>query len=328
MFVRNATPFPAALPRGELADGIHVAALVATIAYRWTARGVEPWEGERAPLPSDPPSVADRPLWKGTSVTAAGAVHGPGHRSVPARVELRVGSFTKTLLVHGDRRWVKNAGKLVPSAAAPYDELPLSWELAFGGHVELPPGPFGPRKLPHPGGRFAHPHNPVGRGFCVDERNAEGALLPNIELDTQPMRCPTDQPFPGGIAPCPHLPGLRALVDFHDQGGERWAGTIHAALHLAHPAAVNQIFGPLPVGAPVRLAGLSAAPIERTLPDCPFRVSVRRGRSTTQIEATIRQVHLSAADGAMLVTYAAPFAYERPPSWVNVRPADGAAPGE
>lgn len=100
-------------------------------------------------------------------------VHGiacPPDGPAPAcAVRATVGSVQKTLVVHGDRRWVGRQ----PSEAEPFAQLPLDWTRAYGGPT------------------FAA--NPVGRGHAPAEDGTH--WLPNIEYPNAPTTHP-DKPLP------------------------------------------------------------------------------------------------------------------------------------
>jgi len=318
MFVKNRTSIPVALPRGSFLEGISVAAVVATIPFRRMGPALQHWDGPRQSMPTDPPSMTDKALWEGASLTVAGTVFGPGRVPHTAPVQLRVGEVARRLNVFGDRTWVRNAGRLIASLPAPWDSMPLCWERAFGGAFEVPAGPMGPKKLPHPGGRFVHALNPHGKGICLDENTAEGKALPNVESVHEPLKCPTDQPRPAGLAPCPDLFGLRLPEGLTEEQMKDPVQLLHLSLRMAHAAPGEQIFASLNSGAVVEVLGVGAGPIRFEVPSCPFQVSTRKGRSLTTIATSVRCVHVSADDAAVLVTYGAPFAYETPPSWVEV----------
>lgn len=321
MFVENRTSFETALPRGLFSEGVFVAALVLTVAYRVTPKGLVPWEGARAALPADPPDSSKRPLWYGTGVTAAGTVRGPGRTPHVAYVDLRVGTESRRLVVTGDRRWVKNAGKLVASAPAAWDAMPLSWSLAFGGSVEIPPGPAGPEGLPHPGGRYEFPLNPGGKGLVLDESKAEGVALPNIESPGAMMKEPMDRPKPAGFAPCPDLSGLRIPAEISEDFLGDFDKALRLTLRMHHSAPGDLVFEGLVPGTEVELKGVGERPVVFGLPASPVRVGVRKGKKATELPAGIRGVHVSGEDGAVLVCFGHQFSYEEAPSWVVVKEA-------
>lgn len=324
MFVQNNSACPVRLARAHVSDALHVAAVTLRAEYRISESGLVPWEGPRTPLDTDPPkSVAEEPLWEGTSVTAAGSVLGRLQAPAVARVDLHVGIETRTLLVFGERRWLRNAGKLARGVPAPFEEVPLSWSLAFGGSYELAPGLDPVSRRPHPGGRVPHPLNPGGMGFYKDERAAEGQPLPAIEWREGGITTWSDQPRPAGLAPCPDLVGLRApTAPPVESGDPEWH--LRTVLRSLHHAPGELVFADLPPGTPIRLAGVGASPVSFEIPPSPVRVATVRGKSTEAAGFRVRSVHVSRGDGAVLVDYA--HAFELPvggaPSWIRVEPRE------
>ncbi|WP_437995533.1 DUF2169 domain-containing protein [Sorangium sp. So ce185] len=101
----------------------------------------------------------------------------PGGRPAPAcSARVRLGAIDKTLYLVGERRWTRG----VASDPAPFTEMPIRYENAFGGEG------------------FAK--NPVGKGFAP-VRGAQGEvhLLPNIEDPDRLVRSPRDRPDPAGF---------------------------------------------------------------------------------------------------------------------------------
>lgn len=87
----------------------------------------------------------------------------------------RVGAVQKSMEVYGDRTWA--GGRM--SKPVPFDEMPLSWERAFGGP--------------------AHAANPAGRGIAED---ANGLIwLPNVEAPGRTVVAPRDRPAPVCASP-------------------------------------------------------------------------------------------------------------------------------
>ncbi len=245
MFVNNRSHHRPALARTLVSSQLAVAAVVVRSIWRISAAALLPWEGPRVEVTGEPASPSDHALWQGTSVTVSGNVPGPGRPPYVARVDLDVGPERRSLLVHGDRRWIRNAGRLAVSSAGPFDHKPLSWALAFGGGYALAPGldPLG--KRPHPGGWIAHVLNPGGTGLYGDEGAADGAPLPSIERPEEPIASWRDQPRPAGLSPCPSLHGLRAPVTLPREDPD-WH--VRAALRLLHPGPGELIFEPLRPG--------------------------------------------------------------------------------
>lgn len=320
MFVKNQTSYEPVLARTRVSASLAVAAVVVRSVWRTSAAGLVPWEGSRPERDTDAPSTRKQALWEGTSVTMAGTVRGPQRPPHLVRVDLEVGAEKRSVMVKGDRQWVKNAGRLVASPPVPFDEKPLLWSLAFGGAYELPPG-FDPvRKLPHPGGRIAYPQNPGGVGFYKDEKAAEGQALPGIEWHAAPIESWDQDAAPAGLSPCPHLPGLRMPRRAPAAEGDvEWQ--VRTALRLAHHAPRELVFDKLAPGTPVRGLGVGALAIAFEIPESPVRVTTKRGKSMDEVAFRVRAVHLSADDGAVIVEHAHSFGYEpsRPPVWVHVQ---------
>lgn len=100
-----------------------------------------------------------------SKLTSEFLVHGnayppAGGANNACAVRVRLGGNEKTVLVLGDRYWDGSA----PSAPAPFEKMPLSWQNSYGG--------------------ADFPMNPLGKG-----RSTEGGLrwLPNLELPQSRM---------------------------------------------------------------------------------------------------------------------------------------------
>lgn len=319
MFVQNKTPHAVVLARSDVSDDLCVGTVVFRASYRVGATGLIPWEGPRAALDSDPPSTAEHAIWEGTSVTVSGVVRGPLRPPHVVRTDLRVGGETRSLLVFGDRQWLRNAGKLVASTPAAFDEKPLSWALAFGGSYELLPGMDPVRKLPHPGGPIPYVLNPGGTGFYPNERAAQGNALPNIERRETAVSGWMDLPRPAGFAPCPELVGLRA-PEAGPTGPDDPQWHFRSLLRFVHHAPGDLIFESLAPGTAVRVAGLGGGPVGFEVPRSPVNVTTVRGKALEVVGFRVRSVHASTMDGAVLVDYAHAFGFGRggAPSWVRV----------
>ncbi|MFO0550879.1 MAG: DUF2169 domain-containing protein [Polyangiaceae bacterium] len=141
-------------------------------------------------------------LLVGTSRTRSDE-RGRGPRA--ARVSFGVAGSSKTLVVCGERHWVDGPGGLVPSEPGPLRQLPLRYELAFGG-----PG---------------YAANPLGKGFTgasAEHATTKGERhqLPNIELADIRVRTPRDTPDPAGFGPLDgRWAARRARAGTYD---ERW----------------------------------------------------------------------------------------------------------
>lgn len=103
-----------------------------------------------------------------------GQAYAPGGRPVDrVTVGLRVGNWSKSFSVVGDRRWYWAGGPRITSPT-PFAMQPFSYDQAFGGTDKRPEDP----SL-----HVAFMQNPSGRGFHgnLKEEWLEGSPLPNTE---------------------------------------------------------------------------------------------------------------------------------------------------
>lgn len=157
-----------------------------------------------------------------TDVVVTGRAHAPG-KVRELMVGVAVGRSARVLKVLGERRVeVTLDGQVRFPEPAPFESVPLSWELAYGGydayaHDELdPPLRRNGRRIepsPREEGVFAYPRNKVGRGYFidVDRDRADGELLPQIEDPGDPL---TAARF--------FVPAPRAWLDAPASGGLGW----------------------------------------------------------------------------------------------------------
>lgn len=138
----------------------------------------------------DPRLPADTDFWavkEATDVVVRGSAYAPGGRPTPRmRVALRVGDREKQVEVFGDRavEW-SGDGRLRFGAPAPFDEMPLTWENAYGGiDWRVPvadaddPAVAASLLTDHPG---MYPRNPFGKGYLVEPGAVDDMFLPNLE---------------------------------------------------------------------------------------------------------------------------------------------------
>ena len=175
--------------------------LVPDPARKWPVTG-EPYKTEFGEFDGEGPFVRE-----GCDLFVLGHAYPRDSGGVTATVDLHVGSgFRFSVMVFGDRVWVRQGPGLVPSEPEPFERMPLIWEHAFGGTTKAD-------GLDLPWGS-----NPRGRGFYWDEAQAEGQFLPNLEDPEHRVRAWDDRPDPVGTAPYARDWQLRLLnsaeVDF------------------------------------------------------------------------------------------------------------------
>ena len=196
--VDNRTPFAA--ERGWVRD--RNGAEVWLVAVKATFDILE--DGSTAPAKEQPPVLrlpefhgepykssikydADLVLTKRcTDILVVGHAHAPpGSAVTQLDCGFKVGGLQKVLRVFGDRRW----GARGASDPEPFRKMPLVYERAYGGvdaKSETPERDWDWR-------------NPVGTGYAVSARNAQGLRLPNIEDPKNLIKSWDDRPSPAGF---------------------------------------------------------------------------------------------------------------------------------
>lgn len=161
-----------------------------------------------------------------TDLIVLGFARPPGGKPA-ARMKVRVtlgDRFSYTLQVTGDRVWERRGDDLLPSAPIHFLEMPLSLERAYGGAATSE------------WGALPYPPNPSGRGFCLDEQQAEGASLPNLEDPRQLVNQWQDRPPPASPGLYPMDGALRTGKPYVPEQDPRPApGSDHLLHCWAHP---------------------------------------------------------------------------------------------
>lgn len=310
MFIRNKTRHRVALPHGYVSEDTAVAAVVIETRFHVFPDRLVPepaLDGRRAA--TDLPDLLLYPEWEETSVTVSGHVSGPPHPPYVRPVLLRVGADVRRLIVFGERRWRRGlGGALSASAPAPFHEIPLAFERAYGGSFDEPPGLCPDTGLPTPGGPVGYPLNETGIGFYPDADHAQDQVLPNIEWPHQLVTSWSSRPEPAGFSPCPTLHALRAPPSDAD-----------AYLHHQHVAPAALIFPTLSPGTEIALEGVGAATLAFAVPGFPAVVATKPALRNAGAWST-RAVHVDADAGAVLVVQGYAFSYTatNAPQWIDV----------
>lgn len=146
-------------------------------------------------------------------VLVLGSAHAPGGRPVTRmQVGIRVGSRTKVCDVVGDRVWQAGPGGIGPSPPRAFTNMPISYDLAFGG-ID--------RTSENPEEHDAYLLNPVGRGWHKHLRNSliDGTPLPSTEESGRAITMPNDSYRPMAFAPLGRgwLPRVRYAGTYDQQ---------------------------------------------------------------------------------------------------------------
>lgn len=103
-----------------------------------------------------------------------------GRPTTRATVGVRIGSWSKSFDVVGDRVWEAGLGGIGASATTPFVQMPISYDRAFGGTDN---------RAEDPADHAAYLANPVGRGFHKQLKSewVDGSPLPNTEVTGSPV---------------------------------------------------------------------------------------------------------------------------------------------
>jgi hypothetical protein len=149
----------------------------------------QPWDEDDAETSSTkvPSDVCLRK--PSTDVLVVGSAVAPDRRRVrELDVMVRVGPIERVLRVTGTRVWYRGAGGLALSPPEPFDEVPLRWELGWGGSDSSDPA----RPL-------EEPRNPVGRGVARGAATLLHQPGPQIEDPREPITGAGGHPAPVGV---------------------------------------------------------------------------------------------------------------------------------
>jgi hypothetical protein len=147
-----------------------------------------------------------------TDVVLLGHAQAGGRPVTDLQVTFRVGPVGKTLLVVGDRFWVKASGATAATRPQPFIRMPIVYERAFGGWD---------RSHPDPARYTFEARNPVGVGFrSADGRFEEGLRLPNIEDPSGPLQRFGQVVAPAGVGFV--SPDWQPRASFAGTYDERW----------------------------------------------------------------------------------------------------------
>jgi hypothetical protein len=309
--LENRTGWPAALFRAPLEDPRFAAALVARVTFQLTPAGPQPssdqpWIVSRGPWISPQGPVDGDALFRrgGVDLFLFGTARIPGRPLAETFVDLQAGGFRRRVRVVGDRSWVRRRGTLAPTAPLPFNEMPLSLARAYGG------------KTLWDALEIAHPDNPAGRGFVLEEAAAQGAALPNLEDPDRPIRSWDDRPEPVGLGFCPMTCGARLRNGLVVGEGGELHGIRSTLFNAAFPAMIAERVA---AGDGVQISGVtdSGAPLAFRVPELPLVAELRFGEEVIQRPLAIDQLGIEADAQRLFITYRYPFRYVMHPRQVR-----------
>lgn len=229
------------------------------------------------------------------------------------KVSLSVGDTYHEMNVSGDRTWQGEGDKASISAPNSFESIPLTWEHAFGGTMEVLIDREAVLEV-------SSPMNTAGRGFdhisrarelgdlfqCPDgyPQYESTRVLPNLEDPTQRVKNWNDTPLPICWAPVDHSSGLiieRFRRSCERRGEDHISMVAPEMLHRAHP---DWVINVPDSGATVRLEGASSAGVlEFCLPELRVVSDFKNGEAVSELELVPRSLLLLAEERKFVLIY-------------------------
>lgn len=216
--LKNNTPFSASIalfPNEQGVDTLYTIVKASfNIGMQWTLLDEQPSPQKEDVFWGDPTGsslcfASDFHTGKlTTDIIMLGSACAPDQQLVrQMNVGLTLGDRRKMVRVIGDRYW--DQGRI--SSPAPFSEMPLVYERAFGGKDVIN------EQL-----RASEARNPVGTGFAGKRNTADmnGIALPNLEYPEQLIQDVRDTPAPACFAPI--APSWQPRIAFAGTYDEDW----------------------------------------------------------------------------------------------------------
>lgn len=307
MDLDNKTPYPAHFYRTAISDDTFAASVLVRVTFDLGPRGLapaaeQPWITSRAPWKGPQGEMESDDVYYrgGCDVFLFGSARSADGK--PAReidVSVTMGDFTRSVRVFGDRVWTGEIGALKPGEPAPFEAMPLTLPFAFGGktiwdELEVP-----------------HPENPAGKGYYLEEEEARGQPLPNLEEPEQLITKWDDRPEPVGLGVCPMCFGARVRRGAHfDAEGQ----LLKIDPTLFNAAFSRMIAAKIEPGMRVAITGMRAGdPLEITVPDLAFVARLRFGDDVHDEPLEIDQIGVEVDEGRVFLSYRYAFRYTMTP---------------
>ncbi|MCI5120344.1 MAG: DUF2169 domain-containing protein [Candidatus Electrothrix sp. AUS4] len=305
MELTNHTPYPARLFRGYIGDDLFIASLAVRVTYdvqketltiskeqTWPV-SPQPWESEYGVMDSD--EVFYR---GGVDLFVFGQAYAPGYReALESEVTIEVGSFFKRrIAVFGDRVWEKKEDNFIISQPKPFRVIPLTPEYAYGGKDEWD-------EL-----EISFPDNPDGKGFYLEEEQAAGNPLPNMEDPDNRIRKWDDRPTPVVMMPCPMQSPLRVQngLEMDEQGN-----LIKLKPEFFNSAYPQMILDQLQSGDVIKISGMKkTGEFSFSLATTELKVRLQFDKEVIERPLTIDQIGIEVEKDRVFISYRYPFRYK------------------
>ena len=306
----NETTFPSFLARAQLAyDDLLQAVVVMKATYDTSPTGEPRLAETQLPLHLEDQSselgaleteIVPAKAWCDLAVFGNARSRSPKRPIKRMQVSLRIGKFSRAVLVTGDRVWERALGRLRPSEPRPFTELPLTYARAYGGTARQQAGDETVEA-----GYFANPH---GRGYVVQREAVAGIPLPNIEEIDQPVRSWQDRPLPAGMAPLERSSVLRGQRGITVDLEKQMARVDAAAFCSSHPRMCLPAY---PHGEAGELGGVSFDGIWRfRLPTFRYEIRIDLGGARYRLPLTPDTIYLRAEERRIVVVARGAFVYQ------------------
>ncbi len=243
---------------------------------------------------------------RGCDFIYIGKAYAPGEHPVPEfDVEISVGSnFRRSLRIFGDRFWKRNGSKLEATRPRPLKEVAVSYKNAFGGVCECETG------------EMQWPANPEGKGFYIEEWQAEGQPLPNIEDPEHIIKAWDDKPDTIGTAPYPQTWGLRMMnaleVDNSDTSAPCIKRILPTYFNNAHPKFI--ITNPIKANDLVMISnGRPDGDLRFRLPGMAMHIHVQLGRRHFLFPLHLEQISIIEKKSMVFFSFRVCFRYRLVP---------------
>lgn len=308
MEINNQTQFHAALFRTAMNEEQFAASVFVRITYdmvdgRLVVSEEQSWKVSAGPWECDYGAMPGDELFYngGVDLLIFGHAQAPqGHAVGQLELTVEVGSeFRRQVMAFGERRWVRQGNTLVPSHPDPFNSMPLSLAHAYGGKDQWD------------GLNVPYPKNPDGKGYYMEEKNAEGQPLPNLEEPQALVTNWNDHPEPVGFGACPPYSSVRMERGFDVDENGNLRELRPTFFNAAYP---GMIIPSVEVGDWVSLRGFSSSgPLEFAIPPNDLFVRLTFGDEVVDKRPSINQLGVEVDSQRVFISYRYPFRYRMVP---------------
>ncbi len=225
-----------------------------------------------------------------------GKAYAPRGRPVKKmRVTLKVGDTEKSLIIFGDRKWVKMDDKVLLAGPALFTQMSLTYENAYGGKAKA---------LDY---EIPNPYNPYGKGYVLEEKHIHGLFLPNIENPENLIKSWQDQPIPAGFFPVPVSSMFTVDRGIEADPEKKQQKVKPDVFQSAHP---DLVFSGIDPGTGIQIEGMTPdSPVSFNMPDLTAKVSVRLGDKTYGPPGTVDTICVFCEERRFFLIHRTPFKY-------------------